>query len=502
MTPPLVRRALARALAGLAVEDLLKALGVALIGFLLCVAATVVVFGTLLHALTRPVPQPAVGPSRHLGEIPPAMLALLPRAASACPGLPWPLLAAIARIESDFTPTAVGPPIERLAGTEDAHALGMLQFLPSTYRGYADRVDALTGKALGPAGIWDAESSLYAAALYLCDSGAPGDLQRALFAYNNAQWYVDEVLAMAARYGYLPPGQAPVGADGVIAVAGRFLGWPYVWGGDAPEDGGFDCSGLVRYAFAQVGIALPRTAQAQYDALAPIADPAALRPGDLVFFADTYPSAERITHVGLYLGDGQMINAPVEGQPIAIMPVFVGFWGAHFAGGGRVGGPPTPGALPCVDPLPLRDAEANLALPAGVPALLRVVFGGSPGTVTQGWGPSTLAGEPPYLGYANFHAGLDLGAPTGTPVFAPADGYATPRVGNGGNLIETLDLGNGYRFTFMHLSRQLADGPVRRGDPLGLVGSTGYSTGPHLHLQLETTAGEWIAPEQWPCLFR
>ena len=91
------------------------------------------------------------------------------------------------------------------------------------------------------------------------------------------------------------------------------------------------------------------------------------------------------------------------------MPVFSGFWGAHYAGAGRVGGPPTPGTLPCVETLPLRDAEANLALPAGVPELLRVVFAGSPGTVTQGWGPSTLAGEPPYLGYANFHAGLDLG---------------------------------------------------------------------------------------------
>ena len=110
MTPTLVRRALARALAGLAVEDLLKALGVALIGFLLCVAATVVALGTLLHALTRPVPQPVVGPSRHLGEIPPDMLALLPRAASACPGLPWQLLAAIAK---DRESTSPRPPSAR-----------------------------------------------------------------------------------------------------------------------------------------------------------------------------------------------------------------------------------------------------------------------------------------------------------------------------------------------------------------------------------------------------
>jgi murein DD-endopeptidase MepM/ murein hydrolase activator NlpD len=462
----------------------------------------VMVVGTLLHAVTRPLPLPGVGPSAHLGEIPPDILAMLPRAAAACPGLPWPLLAAIAKIESDFTPTAVGPLIERFAGTEDAHALGMMQFLPSTYRGYAAPVDGLTGKGLGMAGIWDAESSLFAAALYLCDSGAPGDMRRALFAYNNAQWYVDEVLAMAARYGYLPPGQAPIGVGGVIAVASAFLGWPYVWGGDDPEDGGFDCSGLMQYAFAQVGVALPRTAQAQFDAVAPVADPAALLPGDLVFFADTYPSVERITHVGLYLGDGLMINAPVEGQPIAIMPVFEGFWGAHFAGGGRVGGLPASGSIPCVAPLPLVDAEANLTLPPGVAPIALAAFGGTPYPITQGWGPSSLPGEPPYLGYDDFHAGIDFGAPLGTPVFAPTDGYATPRVGNSGNLIVDLDLGNGHAFTFMHLSQQLADGPVRRGDPIGLVGSTGYSTGPHLHLELRAADGAWIAPEQWPCLFR
>jgi len=53
-------------------------------------------------------------------------------------------------------------------------------------------------------------------------------------------------------------------------------------------------------------------------------------------FAATYPSPERITHVGIYVGDGQMINAPVEGKPITVMPAFTGFWGAHYAGGGRV----------------------------------------------------------------------------------------------------------------------------------------------------------------------
>ena len=89
----LARQALARLSAPLSVEDVFKALGAVLVGFLLCVAALVVAIGTLLHAVSRPVPLPGVGPSAHLGEIPPDILAMLPRAAAACPGLPWPILA-------------------------------------------------------------------------------------------------------------------------------------------------------------------------------------------------------------------------------------------------------------------------------------------------------------------------------------------------------------------------------------------------------------------------
>ena len=113
--------------------------------------------------------------------------------------MPWEILAAIAKIESDFTPTAVGPSIPQFAGTEDEHALGMMQFLPSTYRLFIPRVDAATGKGLGMEGIWDPESAIHAAAFYLCDSGADrGDLRSAIFAYNRADWYVYKVLAQAA----------------------------------------------------------------------------------------------------------------------------------------------------------------------------------------------------------------------------------------------------------------------------------------------------------------
>ncbi len=76
----------------------------------------------------------------------------------------------------------------------------MMQFLPSTYRLFVAQVDAATGKGLGMQGIWDPESAIYAAAFYLRDSGAPGNMRRALFAYNNAEWYVNLILSWAGYY--------------------------------------------------------------------------------------------------------------------------------------------------------------------------------------------------------------------------------------------------------------------------------------------------------------
>lgn len=114
--------------------------------------------------------------------------------------MPQEILLAIARVESNFSARAIGPFIPQLAGTEDEHALGMMQFLPSTYRMMMARVDAVTGKNLGMQGIWDPESAIYAAAFYLQDSGAPGNLRKALYAYNNADWYVDLIISWANTY--------------------------------------------------------------------------------------------------------------------------------------------------------------------------------------------------------------------------------------------------------------------------------------------------------------
>lgn len=89
----------------------------------------------------------------------------------------------------------------------------------------------------------------------------------------------------------------------------KYLGLPYVWGGRAPSAGGFDCSGLLEYAFAQIGINMYGTAASQYDKTVPIPDER-VKPGDLVFFSTYKPGP---SHVGMYVGNGQFINANSSG---------------------------------------------------------------------------------------------------------------------------------------------------------------------------------------------
>ena len=97
----------------------------------------------------------------------------------------------------------------------------------------------------------------------------------------------------------------------VIATAASAIGVPYRWGGNGPD--GFDCSGLVVAAFRSVSVVLPRTAQSQYDATHSIET--GPTPGDLVFFG---PSHRDVSHVGIVLGRGLMIDAPHTGAFVRI----------------------------------------------------------------------------------------------------------------------------------------------------------------------------------------
>ncbi len=111
--------------------------------------------------------------------------------------------------------------------------------------------------------------------------------------------------------GVAPPPYDPnmPGHPEIIAIAQRYLGVPYVWGGTSPS--GFDCSGLVQYVFAQAGIQVPRVATDQQRASTPV-PVSALKPGDLVFFGN----ASFSHHVGIYVGGGTMLNAPYTGAVV------------------------------------------------------------------------------------------------------------------------------------------------------------------------------------------
>jgi len=120
-----------------------------------------------------------------------------------------------------------------------------------------------------------------------------------------------------------PPSTQPnqVTAGDVIKLAKEFLGIPYVYGGESPK--GFDCSGLVQYVYGQLGINLPRTSEEQFAAGTPVSAKDAL-PGDLVFFGGSGPgyyydgTPSSPGHVGIYIGNGQMINAPTTGEDVKI----------------------------------------------------------------------------------------------------------------------------------------------------------------------------------------
>jgi cell wall-associated NlpC family hydrolase len=261
--------------------------------------------------------------STALTDIPPAMLTLYQHAAPACPGLPWSVLAAIGKVETDHgrAPTMVST----------AGALGPMQFLPDTFRQYAL---PLPPGGADPPTLWDPTDAVYAAARLLCANGARDghDLHAAIYAYNHADWYVDRVLTQARTYAAAQSESAPPtpAAATAITFARSKLGTPYEWGGTGTPGHGYDCSGLTQAAYAAAGIPLPRLAQDQYDATPKLPATTPLLPGDLLFYGtDTH----HITHVGLYTGHTQMIDAPHTGTLVRTDPTR--YPGDHYLGATR-----------------------------------------------------------------------------------------------------------------------------------------------------------------------
>jgi cell wall-associated NlpC family hydrolase len=252
----------------------------------------------------------AAAPSTHAhADIPARMLPLYQRAAAPCPGLPWTILAAIGKIETDH---GRAPSMVSRAG-----AVGPMQFLPTTFAAYARPVPRGGKKPPTP---WDPVDAVFAASRLLCVNGAKHGthLDRAIYAYNHSRTYVTAVTRTARTYAAHPP--TTPAATTAIAFARHHLGTPYLWGGDGPTEGGFDCSGLTKAAYAAAGIALPRTAQTQYDAGPRIPRRSPLLPGDLLFYGTT---PHHITHVALHTGNHHMIDAPRPGAVVREGPALL-----------------------------------------------------------------------------------------------------------------------------------------------------------------------------------
>jgi cell wall-associated NlpC family hydrolase len=261
-----------------------------------------------------------------ISDIPVVLLTVYQRAAATCPGLAWPVLAAVGKVETNHN-----RPANQVSA---AGAQGPMQFLPSTWAQYG-----LDANADGRVDPLDPADAVPSAARYLCALAADHSLPLAIAGYlcgdladcrQRAQQpggYTTRVLHWAERYTDTAPAAGPAATAAVQAALAE-LGTPYLWGGETAGVG-FDCSGLVHHAYATTGLALPRTAQGQYDAGPQLPAGMSPQPGDLVFFG---ADSSRVTHVGIALGDGRMVDAPHTGALVRVEPI-AGF--GHYLGATR-----------------------------------------------------------------------------------------------------------------------------------------------------------------------
>ncbi|WP_405778665.1 NlpC/P60 family protein [Streptomyces sp. NBC_01378] len=325
-------------------------------------------------------------------DIPPRMLKayknavhLIGSRVPKCRGMRWPVLAGIAKVESNhaagrsvasngdirpkiygvllngsgaggntsvFTDTDGGKWDGTAAGER---AVGPFQFMPATWESTGQ-----DGNKDGDRDPHNADDAALGAAVYLCGKGrnlaAASQLRAAIFQYNHSNEYVAGVTGWIRQYSAAAGTSGSGSLKGVTGTARTVIeaalsqrGTPYSWGGGnaggastgsccspSGKSGagikGFDCSGLTTYAFARARIRLPRTAAAQAGRgrrIPASAGQGALQPGDLVFFGYAPGRDSTIYHVGIYLGGGQMVNAARPGtlvrkDPVDAMPGYAG----------------------------------------------------------------------------------------------------------------------------------------------------------------------------------
>ena len=265
-------------------------------------------------------------------------------------GTPAAVIAAIMEGESGGNASAYSP----------QGATGLMQVMPQYWSDLAKqfggdlsdpRVNILVGatilkqnhdRAVKAYGSDDAKAWDIAAAAYLGDwSWDKGSYAGNSDAYGtNGSEYVNRFHQNLQKFGGLTASltqdnrsSSAIGSSNqAIQTAQQFVGQPYVWGGASPKSG-FDCSGLVQWSYAQSGYKLPRTAQEQYDATQRVSADQ-LKPGDLVFFTGTYNAGVPVTHVGIYVGNGKMLDSQNDG--IVYDDLSSPYWQSHLYGYGRV----------------------------------------------------------------------------------------------------------------------------------------------------------------------
>ncbi|WP_083665868.1 bifunctional lysozyme/C40 family peptidase [Saccharomonospora sp. CUA-673] len=265
--------------------------------------------------------------------------------------LSWVTLAGIGRTASDHGRTGGGhitddgTPTEPIDTIElrnfdgdvisQAGAAGPMQLSPAVWEQWAAVSDTASGDAPN---IQNLEDAALTAGRALCDSGRDLDQGEhwlaGVSALHDEPLFLHRVLATANVYGTVgmegePPNEKVIQA---VTFAIEQIGLPYVWGGNGQEQGhaGFDCSGLTTAAYGSAGVSLQRTAHWQYGQVPLIGPDEEPRLGDLIFYGN--PDT-KIHHVGIYIGNQQMIDAPTFGQAVQVHNYRSS--GDSYAGAGR-----------------------------------------------------------------------------------------------------------------------------------------------------------------------
>lgn len=337
-------------------------------------------------------------------------------------GIPWQVLAAINQIESDFG---------RNMGPSSAGAVGWMQFMPDTWLRWGTDADGN-----GIADPWNPEDAIYSAARYLAAAGGRADVPRAIFAYNHAQWYVDDVLELAGLFG----------SDGARA-----------------EDA---------FELDRLGVALEEAQRAVADA----GEAVRLAEESLVPLADAAAAA----------------GASASNPDLLLYDLLAAQRAAFEAETLRLAGAAELERLRGV--LAAAEAALEQARTGAHTSSFNPAAAGLLGSPTRADGyVFPVGGGPSLVSAAHGHhdyPAADIAAPAGSPVYSLADAVVLDTVDDArcgvGILLQTRD---GLSWVYCHLSyREPGVVPgtfLAAGQPVGLVGSTGRSSGPHLHLALK-----------------